>query len=212
MRKVAVLINGASASGKSRLIAGLGRRAGESGVLRDLRIAKRTTTRAARDDESLPSENLFLDGEDFYRAAQAGVLDVHWKRPISADHVNRYGFSLAREFDSGGVVILSANNYLDWTRQAPLQALRAEGSLMVIRICASLDTRLSRLRGRRPSLSQSEIGSRMADVPAHLLPPADHVVPNDPAFETFAEWELLRLVATFRFTCVLQDPLEPVAA
>jgi len=212
MREVAVLINGASASGKSRLIAGVEQRASESGVLRDLRIAKRTTTRAVRERETLPGENLFLDNEDFYRATQMGTLDVHWKRQISSDHVNRYGFSLARELDAGGVVILSANNYLDWARQPRLQTLRAEGRLMVVRVCASLDTRLARLRARRPMLSELEIGSRMADLPPYLLPPADHAVPNDPAFETFAEWELLRLIAAFRFTSVVADSHEPLAA
>jgi ribose 1,5-bisphosphokinase PhnN len=212
MRKVAVLVNGASAAGKSRLIGGLERRAAESGVLRDLRVAKRATTRAIREAESLPSENLFLDPEAFYQATRAGTLDVHWKRQVSSDHTNRYGFSLARELDAGGVVVLSANNYLDWTRHAPLQTLRAEGRLMVIRICASLDTRLARLRGRRPPLSELEIAFRMADLPAHLLPPADHVVPNDPAFETFAEWELLRLVAAFRFSSQGEDGGAQLAA
>jgi ribose 1,5-bisphosphokinase PhnN len=197
---VVVLINGASASGKSRLIAGVERRAVESGVFKDLRVAKRTTTRAAREAESLPHENLFLDPEDFHAAAQSGALDVHWKREISSNHVNRYGFSIERELDQGGVILLSANNYLQWTRQASLLALRDVGRLMVVRVSASPETRLGRLRARRPRLSDLEVGARMADLPPHLLPPADHVVPNDPEFERVAEWQLLELIAAFRFS------------
>jgi len=200
MSSIGVLVNGASAAGKSRLIRDLGRITTESGVLRDIRIAQRATTRAAREAESLPEENQFLDGEAFYEATQNGALDVHWQRAISRDHINRYGFSMARELDGGGVVILSANNYLDWTKQAPLMQLRSEGRLMVVRVCASLETRLARLHARRPSLTPDEIGSRMADLPHYLLPPADHVVPNDPQFEGSASWELLRLVTAFRFS------------
>jgi ribose 1,5-bisphosphokinase PhnN len=199
---VVVLVNGASASGKSRLIAGVERLANETGVMRGVRIAKRTTTRAAREQETLPNENLFLDPEDFHLATQAGALDVHWKREISRDHVNRYGFAIARELDRGSVLILSANNYLDWEKQQPLQTLRAENRLMVVRVCASVETRLGRLRGRRPKLSDLEIASRMADLPAHLLPPADHVVPNDPEFELTAEWEMLHLISAFRFSAM----------
>jgi ribose 1,5-bisphosphokinase PhnN len=205
---VVVLVIGPSASGKSRLIAGVERLAAETGVTRGIRIAKRATTRAAREDETLPAENVFLDGEDFQRAAKSGALDVHWKREISREHINRYGFALAREMESGSVLILSANNYLNWERQPPLVALRAEGRLMVVRVCASMETRLARLRARRPKLSDLEIASRMADLPASLLSPADHVVPNDPEFERTSEWEMLRLINAFRFSAIgsIQPP------
>ena len=114
----------------------------------------------------------------------------------------RYGFALARELAAGDVVILCANNYLDWTRVALLTGLRAERRLMVVRVHASLNTRLARLRAVRPSLEEFELAHRLTDLPGDLLPPADHVVPNDAPFERSAEWELMRLIASFRFACL----------
>jgi hypothetical protein len=71
---------------------------------------------------------------------------------------------------------------------------------MVVRIHASIDVRLARLRALRPPLSEWEVASRMADVPPERFPPADHVVSNDPGFEESAEWQLLQLITTFRFS------------
>lgn len=199
MTSIVVLVNGASASGKSRLLAGVQRIALDSGVLRDVRVAKRTTTRKARDAESLPTENHYVDEESFEETVQAGVLDVHWRRTISAAQQNRYGFALASELERDGVVLVSGNDYLDWTTQPVLSALRRQRRLMVVRVWASHETRLARLTARRPALSQVELKSRMAGVRADLLPLADHVVPNNPEFQTLAEWEFLRLIAAFRF-------------
>jgi ribose 1,5-bisphosphokinase PhnN len=200
MSCLVVVVNGSSASGKSRLIASVERIAEDAGVLRGVRVAQRTTTRAPREHESRPGENRHLDSEQFHAAVRAGALDVHWKRVISADHQNHYGFALARELPESGLLILPANNYLDWESQPLLMALRGEHRLMVIRVWASLGTRIARLRARRPRITEPELGSRLADLLGYLLPPADHVVPNDPEFEKSAEWEFLRLVAAFRFS------------
>lgn len=199
MRNRVVLITGAPASGKSMAISELAKVASETGVLSDMYVAKRTTTSKAKPGAGLASENLYLDREAFYAATRTGAIDVHWKRTVSPDHVHAYGFSLARELDKGGVVILSANNYLDWTKHEPLQALRAEGRLMVIRIHASVNTRLKRLQDIHPKLSEMELGARMADPPAHLLPPADFVVINDPPASDSSAERLLQLVTAFRF-------------
>lgn len=199
MTSIVVLVNGASASGKSRLLAGVQRIALDSAVLRDVRIAQRTTTRTAREAESLPTENHYVSESAFEDAVQAGIIDVHWRRTITAARQNRYGFSLASELAHDGVVLVSANDYLDWTAQTLLSELRRQRRLMVVRILASDETRLARLLARRPPLSSDEMESRMAGVPAELLPLADHVVPNNPEFQSFAEWELMRLIAAFRF-------------
>lgn len=205
MRDCAVLITGPTAVGKATLIKRVTMAACANSVLRDLRVAPRATTRALHDREKLSGQSIFMDGEAFYRATQAGSLDVHWRRKVSDINSERYGFSVTREFETGGVLILSANNYLDWTQQPVLQALRSEGRLMVVRIHASPDIRLARLRTWRPPLSDWEIASRMADLPADLLPPADHVVPNDPGFEAAAEWQLLQLITSFSFSMGNQD-------
>jgi guanylate kinase len=203
------LLNGASASGKSRLIAGIQRIASQAGVLRDVRIPKRTTTRPPRENESLSTENRYLSASEFEQKVQTGELDVQWRRPISSTLEHRYGFRLAPELKTPGVLILSANNYLDWRAQPLLQALRRQDRLMVVRIFASEETRLDRLQARRPPLSRTELLSRMADVPAHELPPADFAVPNDHAFQELAEWEFLRLLSSFAFSgAALDGPLQ----
>ena len=161
--------------------------------------SRRDRRRVPPDAESLPTENQFLSSKQFEMDVQAGLIDVHWRRPIAEDHVNRYGFSLAPELTHGGVVVLSGNNYLEWRDQPLLVSLRDAGRLMVVRVHATVETRLARLLARRPALSDPEIASRMLDVPGSTLPSADHVVPNDPLFERTAEWELVRLIAAFRF-------------
>ena len=70
---------------------------------------------------------------------------------------------------------------------------------MVVRVYASEQTRRARLAARRPPLTEPELTSRMSDVSPELLPPADHVVPNDPHFQELAEWNLLQLFTSFRF-------------
>ena len=178
---VAVLV-GASASGKSRLLAGVQRIAMESGVLTGIRIVERFTTRLPRENESLRTENRHLDIESFESAVRAGQIDVHWRRAICPGQENLYGFSLAPELARNCVVVLSANNYLHWTADPLLRSLRAERRLMVIRILASDEARLARLRARQPKISASELASRMSDVPRNQLAQADHVIPNDPGF------------------------------
>lgn len=195
-----VLVNGSSASGKSTLIGCAERRSRELAVVGGLRCALRATTRPARDSESLPAENRYLDPAAFEREARAGALDVHWRRALGGGRELRYGFSAAAELEGGGVVLLSANNYLDWTAQPLLRELRAEGRLLVVRVWASRETRAARLAARTPALSATELASRLDDVPAALLPPADHVVPNDRHLEAHAEWDLLRRLAAFRFS------------
>lgn len=199
MTGVVMLVNGASASGKSRLIAGIQSISYDSGVLREFCVAQRYTTRKARENESLPSENRHMSDEQFGAAVQSGLLDVNWCRGLSADQEIRYGFALQRELSAGGIVVLSANNYLDWTTQPLLQALRGEQRLMVVRVLASESTRLSRLASRQPPPDPDELASRMKDLPPQLLPPADHVIPNDLQFQPFAEWEFMRLATGFWF-------------
>jgi ribose 1,5-bisphosphokinase PhnN len=187
-----VLVNGSSGSGKSWLIGRVERRARELAVLHGLRCATRATTRAPRERESLPAENRYLDPTAFELEAGSGAFDVHWRRLIGADHEIRYGFAVGAELGRGGVIVLSANNYLDWTAQPVLAALRREGRLTVVRVWASRETRRTRLCARQPGLAGSELAARLDDLPAHALPPADHVVPNDRPFEAHAEWDLLR--------------------
>ena len=76
-----VILNGASASGKSRLIAGIQRIGRETGVLRGVRVPQRATTRGARENESLVSENRYLTKLEFDDKVRAGELDIHWHRP-----------------------------------------------------------------------------------------------------------------------------------
>lgn len=200
-----MLVNGASASGKSRLIAGIQSISYDSGVLREFGVAQRYTTRPARDTESLPGENQHMSDEQFEAAVQSGLLDVHWNRGLSVDNEIRYGFALQRELAAGGIVVLSANNYLDWTAQPLLQSLRGEQRLMVVRVMASQATRLSRLTSRQPPPDADELASRMKDLPAQLLPPADHAIPNDLQFQPFAEWEFMRLATSFWFGATERD-------
>lgn len=211
MTGVAVLVNGASASGKSRLIAGIEAISRDAGVLREVVLAKRYTTREARENESLPSENCHMDPMQF-EAADGDLLDVTWRRKISPHRDIRYGFALRREITAGGIVILSGNNYLDWTEQPVLRGLRLEGRLMVVRVWATDSTRRARLAARKPSLSEEELTSRMGDLPPSLLPPADHVIPNDEQFEPFAQWEFMRLAANFWFLRLAGQPPLEIAA
>lgn len=207
MNASVVLVCGASASGKSRLINGSLIAARNSGVLPGMRIIPRYTTRAARERESLPGENSHLSHEAFENCVSNGTIDVHWRRSIAQGHENRYGFALCDELDRDGMVVLSGNNYLDWSAQPLLAELRAERRLMVVRVWASPETRLDRLDARRPSLTPDELASRMTDVPTGQLPLADHVIPNDLAFQRFAEWEFINLVNSFRFSAL--GPEEP---
>jgi ribose 1,5-bisphosphokinase PhnN len=196
---VALLV-GASASGKSRLIAAIQQISRESGALTGIRVVQRLTTRAARESESLPGENRYLTSEEFAAGVASGNIDVHWRRPLSENHENRYGFTLAPHLTQNGIVILSGNNYLNWTDDPMLQRLRRHNRLMVVRVWAARETRLARLMTRRPALSERELISRMNDVPVRRLPYADHLIPNDPQFEGTSPWDLLRLLATFRFS------------
>jgi ribose 1,5-bisphosphokinase PhnN len=190
-----VIVNGASGAGKSWFIGRMEERARELPALRGLRYACRSTTRAPRDRESLPSENRYLDPIVFEREAVSGGLDVHWRRTISSGREIRYGFGVAGEIAQGGVVVLSANNYLDWTAQPVLAELRQAERLVVVRVWASRATRRARLSARRPRLGASELSSRLDDVPADALPPVDYVVLNDPPFEAHVESDLLRWLA-----------------
>ncbi|HEX4838217.1 MAG TPA: hypothetical protein VFV03_06820 [Solirubrobacteraceae bacterium] len=199
MSSVVVLVSGPSASGKSELIAGVERIVAETGVLRGTRVAPRTTTRPVHAPRSVPLSSGTLDLEEFHAAVCSGVLDVHWRRMLEAYMPKRYGFALARELAAGDVVILRANNYLDWRRVPLLTVLRAEGRLMVVRAHASLNTRLTRLRALRPRPEESELAHRFMDLPPELLPPADHVVRTDRPSEQSAAWDLLRLITSFRF-------------
>lgn len=204
-----VLVNGSSASGKSWLIGRVQRRVRELAVIGDVHCALRATTRPERERESLPSENRHLEPAAFEREVRAGALDVHWRRQISAEREIRYGFSVRAALEHD-IVLLSANNYLDWTAQPLLAALRAQGRLMVVRVWASNETRRARLSARQPPLAPAELRSRLDDVAPKRLPPADHVVPNDRAFEAHAEWDLLRRLSAFRLaaTPTVAAPLE----
>ena len=197
---VVILVNGASAAGKSRLIAGIQTISHDSGVLREFGVAQRFTTRPPRDRESLPSENHHMKEEEFSTAVHSGMLDVHWLRSLSPESEIRYGFALQRELAAGGIVVLSANNYLDWPSQPLLRMLRSERRLMVVRVMASQTTRLERLTIREPRPSDDELASRMQDLPPQLLPPADYVIPNDVEHQPYAEWEFMRLASGFWFT------------
>jgi ribose 1,5-bisphosphokinase PhnN len=197
-----VVVNGSSGSGKSWLIGRVQQRARDLAVLDGLRCATRATTRAQRDTESLPNENRYLEPIAFDDEADSGMLDVHWRRMIHTDHEVRYGFAVDAELADGGIVVLSANNYLDWPAQPLLASLREQGRLMVVRVWASRETRRERLRARQPELNAPELASRLDDVSAQELPPADHVVPNDPPFEAHAEWDLLRWLASVRLTAL----------
>lgn len=199
MNGVVILVNGASAAGKSRLIAGIEGISYDSGVLREFVVAQRFTTRPPRNRESLPSENYHMKEEQFSAAVHSGMLDVHWRRSLSPESEIRYGFALQRELAGGGIVVLSANNYLNWTSQPLLQALRSERRLMVVRVMASQTTRLERLSAREPPPGEEELASRMQDLPPQLLPPADHVIPNDIEHQPYAEWEFMRLASSFWF-------------
>jgi ribose 1,5-bisphosphokinase PhnN len=203
-----VVVNGASASGKSWLIGRVRQRADELAVLGDLRCAWRATTRVPRHRESLPSENRYLDPAAFELEVKSGTLDVHWHRRISAEQEIRYGFAARAELTRGSVVVLSANNYLDWPAQPVLAELREQGRLMVVRVWASRETRQARLHARRPSLPAVELTSRLDDVTSDALPPADYVVPNDRPFEARAEWDLLRRLTAFCFSSPRRSWLE----
>lgn len=194
-----VLIVGASASGKSRLIQGAMDIAKQGGVLGDVRLAQRHTTRAARVAESLAGENEFVDGEEFERRVAVGEIDVHWARRVTADREIRYGFSLGPNLAQPGLVLLSANNYLQWQTVPVLMSLRAAGQLVVVRVFAADETRITRLRARRPVLPEDEFASRKWDVPKDELAPADHLIPNDPPFELSSPWELLNLLSAARY-------------
>lgn len=193
------LVVGASASGKSRLIAGVLEIASKGAVLGQVRVAERLTTRAARVNESLPGENCFLDAAAFQRGVDEDVIDVHWDRGVGAARRNRYGFRLAEHLAEPGLVVLSGNNYLPWPEIPLLARLRSEGRLVVVRVWADPATRMARLQARRPLLDDDELAARMRDVPVTELLPADHLIPNDPQFEATASWEFLRLLTSARF-------------
>jgi hypothetical protein len=193
------LVLGASASGKSRLIRRVLEIAHAGGVLRDVRCAQRFTTRATRVAESLPGENEFLESEEFRRRVSCGEIDIDWSRQVTADRANWYGFSLGPQLDLPGLVLLSANNYLDWEANPLLSELRVEGRLVVVRVYAARETREARLRERRPPLADDEFDSRISDVPRELLPSADYLIPNDPQFEHSSAWEFLSLLTGVRY-------------
>lgn len=209
----AVLLVGASASGKSLLLNQALAIADHTAVLDDVRVARRFTTRAPREKESLTIENRFLDRQTFEEGVAAGLIDVSWRRGLAQGEENRYGFGLGAELLGEGLVILSGNNYLRWYEDPMLARLRTEGRLMIIRIHASEATRLGRLRDRRPALNDAELEARMADVPPDRLPPADHVIPNDPIFQASAAWLFVQLLAMFRFSLLsppqITSPLNP---
>jgi len=191
---VVVLVNGPSAAGKSWLVAAVSREARRLDL--DVRCATRATTRARRERETLPGENRYLEPAEFAFEARTGALDVHWRRPLSAGRELRYGFALADQLEHG-VVVLSANNYLDWAADPLLARLRADGRLLVVRVWAPLPVREARLRNRRPAFDPVELRSRLRDVPEAALPAADHVILNAPPFEAEAEAQLLRLATAF---------------
>ncbi|MBL0003085.1 MAG: hypothetical protein IPP00_03550 [Actinomycetales bacterium] len=166
------LVLGASASGKSRLIRRVLEIAHAGGVLRDVRCAQRFTTRATRVAESLPGENEFLESEEFRRRVSCGEIDIDWSRQVTADRANWYGFSLGPQLDLPGLVLLSANNYLDWEANPLLSELRVEGRLVVVRVYAARETREARLRERRPlsPTTSSTRGFRTSRVSCSQVP------------------------------------------
>jgi len=203
-----VVLSGASASGKSRLLNGVLNISRASGVLSDMHVAKRYTTRATRENESLTVENEFLDRQAFLAAVADDDIDVSWSRPISPVMHNMYGFALRHEMRAGGLLVLSANNYLNWTEIPLLRKLREAGQLIVVRVYASEETRAQRLRQRRPPVADPELTFRLNDVPDESLPPADHVIPNDPVFQAFAEWDFARVLTMFRSSLRVKPMLE----
>jgi len=203
-----VVLSGASASGKSRLLRGVLSISRTSGVLSDIRVPKRYTTRATRENESLTVENEFLGRQAFLAAVAAGEIDVSWRRSISPTTENLYGFALKREIDAGGLIVLSANNYLKWLEVPLLRELRDAGQLIAVRVYASEETRARRLQQRRPPVEDPELSFRLNDVPEGALPPADHVIPNDPFFQAFAAWDFARVMTMFRSSMSIKPVIE----
>lgn len=80
-----------------------------------------------------------------------------------------------------------------------LVQLREQGRLLLLRVFASLETRLMRLTQRRPPLSTEELDARMADIPPSELPPVDFVICNDPPFEQSSAWQFLEILNMFVF-------------
>src|SRR2546423_1689152 len=90
-----VLVQGSSASGKSRLVSGVNRIVRETGLDLEVEFAKRHTTRAQRDAETFAAENIYLNEEDFQSYVRAGRIDIFWRRRTGEKSENLYGFGLA---------------------------------------------------------------------------------------------------------------------
>lgn len=193
-----VLVQGSSASGKSRLVSGVNRIVGETGLDLAADFAKRFTTRTPRHAETFSGENDYLNREEFEARVRSGLIDIHWQRPTGALRENLYGFSLAPHLGSNRRVILSANNYLRWEENALLVRLRRANRLVVVRVVAPDATRERRLALRRPPLSPEELAYRMRDVPPGQLPAADYVIPNAEEQQAFAEWEFCKLLSLLK--------------
>ena len=199
MQSKAVLLIGASAAGKRTVIRNLQQICSDSGALSDLRVAERTTTLKARAGTEPSDQDHFMDREAFYTATRTGTIDVHWKRMVALNQVQEYGLSLARELDHDGLVLVSAHSSLDWTKQKSLRTLRTEGRLMIVRLHASVDTRLRRLNAYDPKLSQEEVAARMVEPPGYLLPDPDFVILNNPPHDAYAAEKLMGYMTALRF-------------
>lgn len=193
-----VLVQGSSASGKSRLVSGVNRIVRETGLDLEVEFAKRYTTRAPRDAETFAAENVYLSKKAFQSYVREDRIDVFWRRSTGEKSENFYGFGLADHLRSNSRVILSANNYLRWNDHDLLASLRKFNRLVVVRVVASDATRARRLATRRPPLSQEELAFRLRDLPAEVLPAADYVICNDEALQLFAEWEFCRLLSLLK--------------
>lgn len=197
-----VLVQGSSASGKSRLIDGVNRIIRETGLELEVEFPKRYTTRAPREAETYSGENVHLSEEAFRSDVRLGRIDVFWRRSTGQRRENLYGFGLGAHLGSGRRVILSANNYLSWNEHDLLLCLRRVGRLVVVRVVASDATRARRLAARRPPISKEELEFRMRDVPPESLPAADYIIPNDEQQQPFAEWEFCRLLSLLKLGAV----------
>jgi ribose 1,5-bisphosphokinase PhnN len=153
-----VIVAGASATGKTTLIAGLRSEEFADRIV----IPTRYVTRSARADDEA-TENVSVDHPTFETHIASGRIAVEWSRTFERGRTERYGFEAVRRSDPR-LVVYSGNNALLTAREPSVVALLRD-SLLVMVTCGKA---IRKQRLSHKQMRATERHSRLQDPTADL--------------------------------------------
>lgn len=150
-----IVVVGPSGSGKSTMINGVRGREFEDTLV----IPRRVITLPVREDSN-PIENENVHESVFRERVDAGAIDPWWTRRLGSEGLYYYGFEKVADQDTRTAVYL-ANNPLLVAENPTVRNLLARSTVVVV--CATETERAGRIEERLPSITSSELTTRVAD-------------------------------------------------